>query len=76
MADLRRLQCHWRKIRYCDQPHPHVVHLCFISYDGLTHHHLYDPCLLDEYEKICKGCQEKPLVQFIIRLLPKNIRIH
>jgi hypothetical protein len=55
MASLRSLFSHWRKARHSDNPHPHVVHLYFISNNGFSYHYLYGPCLLDEYKEVYEG---------------------
>ncbi len=65
MAGLWSLLSHWRQIRDRDQPHPHVVHLYFLSHNGLPHYCLYGPRFLDEHEKIHESRKTKSLVLFI-----------
>ena len=61
MAGLWRLCGHWRQAGYCHIPHPHVVHVYFFPYTGLSYHHLYDPGFLDEYKTVYAGSPEKPV---------------
>ena len=67
MASFRSLFSHWRKIRDRDQPHPHVVHLYFLSHNGLSYYYLYGARFLDEHEKIHEGSKTESLVLFIIQ---------
>ena len=62
------------KIRDRDQPHPHVVHLYFLSHNGLSHYYLYGPGFLDEHEKVHEGSKTKSLVLFIARGNPSRFQ--
>jgi len=48
-----------------DQSHPHVVHVHFPAYAGLSHRVLYDPCFLDEYETVHTRRPAKPPQVFV-----------
>jgi len=45
-----------------------VVHLYFLSHNGLSYYYLYGARFLDEHEKIHEGSKTKSLVLFIIPL--------
>jgi hypothetical protein len=66
MASFWSLFSYRWKIGHRDKPDPHVVHLYFISHNGLSSYYLYGTGLLDEYEEIYEGGKTKPLVLFII----------
>lgn len=65
MASLWGTHSHWRKNGYRHQPYSHLVHVHFPPYHGLTHYYLYDPCFLDEYEKIYHGKEKKSDLVFV-----------
>jgi hypothetical protein len=52
MAGLWCVHCYRRQTWYCYFTNPHLVHLYFISYNGLSIDYLFHPCFLDEYKKV------------------------
>ena len=54
--------------RYRQFAHPHVVHLRFLSYTGLSCYRLYDPGFLDQYKKLYPGGKEESFKEFVKRI--------
>jgi len=52
MASLWRLYGYRRKNGDCYLQNPHMVRVHFLSYDGVSSHHLFCTCFLDEYKAL------------------------
>ena len=62
------MECLWRLFRYrlahgySSKPYPAVLYLHFITNNGFPDHYLYGIGLLEKYEELRKGGEEKSVV--------------
>jgi hypothetical protein len=66
MERIWRLYGYRRQVRNFNQQNPPVFHLCIYSYYGLACYYLYGAGILEEYQEVYLGGEEKSLVLFII----------
>lgn len=65
MAGLWSSFVHWRQNWDSNQSHSYLVHLHFAPYNGFAYCYLYDPCLFDEFKKVCYCKKKKSDLVFI-----------
>lgn len=66
MERIWRLYRYWRQAGNFNQQNPPVFHLYIDSYYGLACHYLHGAGVLEKYEEVYLGCEEKSMVLSLI----------
>lgn len=56
---------HWKPDGHCYQQHPEIFYVHLSTDDGIPDYYLYGAGILEKYEKIYLGGEEKSMVLFI-----------